>query len=273
MMLNKTFHELEHEGWSERANFYDELFASISAQAIAPILNSFNDLEGKRLLDVACGTGHLVGAAAKRGAISSGIDFAEPMIAVAWANYPNQAFRVADASELPYEDASFDAVTCSFGLSHMEYPQTAVEEAFRVLKPGGQFAFTLWYGANDGGELTAIIQEALTRYAVSPIDLPEAWTQLRHANHEICETIVKQAGFMPPTFVRLPITIQSIKAQTLFDAIGKLSIRTRMVIDSQPPLVQQQIFNYTLSEIENHRINGLVTMSWPALLTVTQKPI
>ncbi len=273
MLLNKSFHELEHEGWSERANFYDELFAGVSAQAIAPMLDHLGTLEGIHLLDVACGTGHLVAAAAKRGAISTGVDFAEPMIAVAQSNYPRQHFQVADATHLPFDDASFDVVTCSFGLSHMEFPQTAIQESFRVLKSGGKFAFTLWYGANDGGELTAITQEALTRFSVSSIELPEAWTQLRHANHENCERIINQVGFMPPTFVRLPITIQAIKAQTLFDVVGKLSIRTRMVIDTQPPLVQQQIFNYVLSEIENHRVNGLVTMAWPALLTLAQKPV
>jgi len=265
-------HELEREGWSARASFYDDLFAGISAKAIAPILDSFGDLQGKHLLDVACGTGHLVAASAKRGAISSGIDFAEPMIAVARKNYPQQNFQVADGGQLPYEDRSFDAVTCSFGLSHMEFPQTAVQEALRVLRPGGYFAFSLWYGANDGGELPTIIQYALTRYATVPLVFPETWTQLRYADREKCKIIVKQAGFMPPAFVELPITIQSIKAQTMFDIISKLSIRTRMVLDNQPPLVQQQIFDCALSEIENHRVNGLITVAWPALLTITQKP-
>jgi ubiquinone/menaquinone biosynthesis C-methylase UbiE len=273
MRLNKSFHELEHEGWSERANFYDELFAGISAQAIAPILDHLGELEGIHLLDVACGTGHLVAAAAKRGAIGTGIDFAEPMIAVAQSNYPQQHFQVADANHLPFGDASFDVITCSFGLSHMEFPQKAVQEAFRVLKPSGYFAFTLWYGANDGGELAAIMQDALTRFATQSIALPEAWTQLRHAKPETCDNILKQAGFILPEFVKLPITIQAIKAETLFNVIGKLSIRTRMVIDSEPLLVQQQIFNYAFSEIESRRVNGLITTAWPALLTVAQKPI
>jgi ubiquinone/menaquinone biosynthesis C-methylase UbiE len=66
-MLNKPFHEVEHEAWSHRASFYDDLFADISTQAIAPILDSLGNQEGKRHLDIACGTGHLVAAAARRG--------------------------------------------------------------------------------------------------------------------------------------------------------------------------------------------------------------
>lgn len=272
-MLNKTLHELELEGWSERASFYDDLFAGVAAQAIAPMLDSLGDLRGKSLLDVACGTGHLVAAAAKRGAVSAGVDFAAPMINIAQLNYPRQPFRTADAKALPYEDESCDAVTCSFGLSHMEFPQAAVQEAFRVLRPGGGFAFTLWYGANDGGELFALVQAAISRYATQAVELPEAWTQLRHANTENCANVVRHAGFMPPTFTRLPITMTCIKAQPMFDVIGKVSVRTRMVVESQPPLVQQQITDYALVEIEDHRVNGLITMAWPALLTHTRKPV
>jgi len=230
-------------------------------------------LQGKHLLDVACGTGHLVAATSKHGAVSVGVDFAKPMIATAHANYPDQCFRVADATLLPYEDANFDAVTCSFGLSHMEFPQAAVQEAFRVLKPGGHFAFTLWYGANEGGDLLTIVQEAVKRYATQTVVLPDVWTQLRYANIENCENIVRQAGFNPPTFAKLPITIQSIKAQTVFDVIGKLSIRTRMTLDSQPPVVQQQIMEHILAEIESHRVNGFITIGWLALLTLAQKPV
>ena len=59
-----------------RAAAYDDLFATITDQAIAPILDSFGDIADKRLLDVACGTGHIAGVAAERGAKSEGIDFA-----------------------------------------------------------------------------------------------------------------------------------------------------------------------------------------------------
>jgi 2-polyprenyl-3-methyl-5-hydroxy-6-metoxy-1,4-benzoquinol methylase len=74
-MLDKTLHDIEHDAWSQRASFYDDLFASVSTQAITPILDSLGDLPGKRHLDVACGTGHLVAAASQRGAVSEGVDF------------------------------------------------------------------------------------------------------------------------------------------------------------------------------------------------------
>ena len=65
-MARKSFKELEHEGWEERAATYDRGASSVTGRAIGPILEGFGDLEGKRLLDIASGPGHLAGEAARR---------------------------------------------------------------------------------------------------------------------------------------------------------------------------------------------------------------
>lgn len=272
-MVEKTFHEIEHEAWSERASEYDDLFASVSTQAISYILDSLGYLKGKRHLDVACGTGHLVAAACARGATSEGVDFAEPMIEIARATYPKSNFRVADATDLPNEDQSFEMVTCAFGLLHMENPQAAVNEAFRVLKAGGCFVFTLWFGAKEGNEIKQITQDAFKKYATVPFSLPPQWTQLREANEQTCETITRQAGFCMPTFKKLPIVWQSHSADDYIGKSDKLSIRTKMVIDAQPPEIRQQIQDDILIEIEARRSNGIISLAWPALLTMVQKPV
>src|SRR5512139_3491246 len=98
-MLNKSFHDINYDAWSQRASFYDALFAPVSMQAIDSILDSLGALRGKHHLDVACGTGHLVAAASKRGAISEGVDFAQTMVAIARLNYPQERFQVADATD------------------------------------------------------------------------------------------------------------------------------------------------------------------------------
>jgi ubiquinone/menaquinone biosynthesis C-methylase UbiE len=271
-MIEKTLHEIEHEAWSQRAGDYDALFASVSTQAISGILDNLGTLQGKHHLDVACGTGHLVAAASARGAISEGLDFAQAMIDAARTTYPAENFQVANAIELPYDDHSLDAVTCAFGLSHMEHPQAAVDEAFRVLKAGGRFAFTLWFGPEDGNEFHTMVQEALTALATTSFVLPEKWTQLRLADKQVCKAITLQAGFGTPVFKRLPIVLHTHSAQNVVDIIDKLSVRTKMVIDHQPPAIQRCIHEYILSEAEARRINGVISLAWPALLTVVQKP-
>ena len=51
-----------------------------------------------------------------------------------------------------------------------------------------------------------------------------------------------------------------------------LPVRTKMIIDHQPPAIRQQIHEYLLSEVEARRGNGIIALAWPALLVVVQKP-
>jgi SAM-dependent methyltransferase len=53
-------------------------------------------------------------------------------------------WRLADATALPFDDASFDAVVCQFGLMFYPDKPAGVREAWRVLRPGGQFLFNVW---------------------------------------------------------------------------------------------------------------------------------
>jgi ubiquinone/menaquinone biosynthesis C-methylase UbiE len=269
--MDKSLREIEHTAWSQRAESYDAIFASISSQAIRDILDSLGVIEGKRHLDVACGTGHLVAAASQRGAASEGVDFAEPMIDAAQATYPRLAFKVADATQLPYEDHSFDAMTCAFGLSHMEEPQAAVNEAFRVLKPGGRFAFTLWFDGKNGNDLFRIVNDSFAKFVLDSFTLPETWTQLRYADEQACEHITRKAGFSAPLFKQILIAWQTTSAQQVAGLVEKLSVRTKMIIEHQSPAIQGQIHEHILSEVAALRVDGMITLAWPALLTIVQK--
>jgi len=270
--MDKSLREIEHTAWSQRAESYDAIFASISSQAIRDILDSLGVIEGKRHLDVACGTGHLVAAASQRGAASEGVDFAGPMINAAQATYPRLPFKVADATQLPYEDSSFDAVTCAFGLSHMEEPQVAVNETFRVLKSGGRFAFALWFDGKNGNHLFRIVNETFAKFAVNALPLPEIWTQLRYADEQACLKIIKNSGYSAPLFKRINIAWQTTSAQQVVDLIEKLSVRSKMIIENQPSVMQSQIHEHILSEVAALRVDGMITIAWPALLTIVQKP-
>ena len=151
-------------------------------------------------------------------------------------------------------------------------PQAAVDEAYRVLKPNGHFVFTLWFGAEDGNELQKIVKDAIATFATTSITLPEKWTLLRFANKQACEAITRQSGFSTPTFKKLLITFQTASMQQAVDIIDKLSVRANMMIESQPPAMQRQIHAYIVSEIEARRIDGIITLAWPAFLTIVQKP-
>lgn len=181
-MKQKTFKDLELEGWEHRATMYDTLLAPVTQQAIEPMLESLGDFSGKSFLDIACGTGHLAGHAAQRGARATGIDFAEAMVTRAARNYPKVTFAKGDAETLTYPDESFDAAACAFGLMHVGNPETALAEAHRVLHPGGHYAFTVWASPQEGSEYHALVFDALQKYGSLELPLPPAPPFFRFAD-------------------------------------------------------------------------------------------
>ncbi len=110
------------------------LWRIVTARTVSP-------REGERVLDLAAGTGTSSAALARSGAEVVAADFSRGMIAVGAErnkHVPNLEFTWADATELPFEASSFDAVTISFGLRNIVDPATALAEMYRVLKPGGR---------------------------------------------------------------------------------------------------------------------------------------
>ena len=101
------------------------------------VLKAVNPQPGQTILDLAAGTGSSSVVFAKEGVKVIASDFSEGMLAVGRKRHPELEFVYADATKLPFKDASVDAVTISFGLRNVNEPKTALKEMVRVLKPGG----------------------------------------------------------------------------------------------------------------------------------------
>ena len=82
-MNEKTFAQFEQEGWESNAADYDEIDLPATSQAFAPLLESVGNLHGRRVLEVASGTGHLAEQVVARGATVVGVDVAPSMVAQA----------------------------------------------------------------------------------------------------------------------------------------------------------------------------------------------
>jgi ubiquinone/menaquinone biosynthesis C-methylase UbiE len=131
---------------------------------------------GMRVLETACGTGivteRLWNRLRGRGSLVA-TDLNGPMLAHAQTRLapdPNLQWRQADATKLPFPDASFDAVVCQFGI--MFFPDKAVgaREAFRVLRPGGTWPFNVW-DAMERVPVVRITHETVARFF--PTDPPQ----------------------------------------------------------------------------------------------------
>lgn len=112
----------------------DQLWRVATTRAIAPV-------PGQKILDLAAGTGASSVVLARRGADVTAADFSPGMIAEGKrrrGHEPNLSFVEADATQLPFEDESFDTVTISFGLRNVNDPAKALQEMLRVTKRGGR---------------------------------------------------------------------------------------------------------------------------------------
>jgi SAM-dependent methyltransferase len=228
-----AFWEFERAGWERAAASYEECWTDTEL-FVEPLLDAAAVGEGTRLLDVACGPGYVSEAAAARGARPVGVDVAGAMVERARLRCPGLTFVEGDAQRLPFDDASFDAVTMNFGILHLSEPEAALREARRVLAAGGRYAFTAW--VLEGNAADEIVDAALAAHAV-PVELPEGPDFYGFADDETCRRALADAGFDADAF-RLETVAPLWRvptAELLFEAQLNAGVRVGSVLRAQPP--------------------------------------
>lgn len=139
--VNNAFYDELKEGWNHA---YDHPIALLRAENRARIPWIRSHLPDKAaVLDIGCGGGFLTNALAQSGHRVSGVDLSQESLRVAAKNDAtgSVSYQVADAYALPFEDQSFDVVCALDLLEHVDLPEKVIQEASRVLRPGGRFFF------------------------------------------------------------------------------------------------------------------------------------
>jgi SAM-dependent methyltransferase len=152
-----------------------------------------------RVLEIAAGTGvvtrALVSALPDRTAIVA-TDLNQAMLdqAVATGTRRPVEWRQADAMQLPFPDAAFDAVVCQFGVMFFPEKAKAFAEARRVLRPRGLFIFNVWDRIEEN-EFANIVSAAME--TVFPEDPPRFLARTPHGYHDqaIIARDLAQGGF------------------------------------------------------------------------------
>ncbi len=168
--------------------YADDLARRVTAEASAAVL------------ETAAGSGVVTRALAARlaeGAHFTVTDLNQPMLDRA-ASVQGADVRItwqqADALDLPFDDASFDAVVCQFGVMFFPDRVKGYAEARRVLKPGGRFIFNSWdhIGVNEFAD--EVTKAAAT---VFPDDPPRFLARTPHGYHdvELIRSDLSAAGF------------------------------------------------------------------------------
>ncbi|GAB4143231.1 MAG: hypothetical protein Tsb0016_12150 [Sphingomonadales bacterium] len=134
MRANIEVHSRLVEDYDKEPHFRPENRAKVRA-----VLEQLQiDTQGKRLLDLGCGTGFIINLAHDLFDDIHGVDLTPAMLAKIDTSPGNITLHNIPAEALPFPDASFDVVTAYAFLHHLEDYATVLAEAFRVLRPGGK---------------------------------------------------------------------------------------------------------------------------------------
>lgn len=129
------------------AGNYD-YFSRFMESSAVELVDRIGLVNGRELLDVACGSGQLALVAARRGAKVTGVDIATNSIEAAKGRAISEGldarFEEGDAEALEYAGASFDVVATIFGAMFAPRPDLVAAEFLRVCRPGGTIAMANW---------------------------------------------------------------------------------------------------------------------------------
>jgi SAM-dependent methyltransferase len=148
----------QHDAWA--AGDYPLIGSTL--QIVGEQLCEALDLRaGQLVLDVAAGNGNVALAAARRWCDVTATDYVPASLARARARAQadgmSLAFMEADAESLPFDDASFDVVTSSYGVMFTPDQKKAAAEMARVCRPGGKIGLANWTPGGFVGELFKVI--------------------------------------------------------------------------------------------------------------------
>ena len=161
---------------------------------------------GHRVLDIASGTGEPAIPAAHRVGESGrviGIDLVDEMLAIACdkaqaQTLQNLEFQTVDGKGLDFDAASFDAVTCRWGLMFMPEPQTILQEIHHVLKDSGQLVVACWAEPERNPFFTHAMS-VLMKHMEVPKPAPKAPGVFAFADHEHLADTLLNSGFQSVT--------------------------------------------------------------------------
>src|SRR5262245_40871544 len=132
----------------------------------------------EKVLDVACGSGNIAIAAARRFADVTGLDYVPSLLETARKRaeaegFPEIEWVEGDAQDLPFDDATFDVVLSVWGVMFAPDQQKAADELVRVCKPGGRIGLGNWTPNGALGEMFRLT----AKYLPPPVDLdpPTLW--------------------------------------------------------------------------------------------------
>jgi SAM-dependent methyltransferase len=268
-----AFDAFEEHGWgTKEAAHYHALAGRVTSCLADPLLDAVGAGPGKRVLDVATGPGYVAARAAERDADSVGLDFSESMLAYARSRSPSVDFVLGNATELPFPDESFAAVTCAFLLLHLGRPEVAVAEAARVLAPGGRAAFSVWDEPSRSRWIGVMLDAVAAAGAEPPADMPPGPPIFRFADDDEFTRLLTDAGFVDVTVETVEFLLELESGDELWTGLLDCTVRVGPLILRQSAETRRRIRTHFDALLEEHRTDGRFDVPVAVKLASGRKP-
>ncbi len=251
----EVFAEREKAGWrdTEIVEAYVAKFGPITDN-VARELISRTPTENKHVLDLCCGQGNVTTLLLQAGARTFGLDFSPEMLALAAKAAPGAVLQQGDAASLPFDDGSFDAVVCNFGMMHLPDQPAALREIRRVLRPGGRFLMATWAAPENSpafGTVFAAIK-AHADFSAAP-QQPDLFA---FAKPSEAETMMTAAGLQLTNHETVTPAWELSQADELFDIFLTATVAASQLIKTQKPDVITAIRDQITSAVREKFRSG-----------------
>lgn len=268
-----SFQDFEYAGWNNEhtCEKYDQYFGAVTIQSVSALLDAADVTKNSLVLDVCTGAGYAAGLASERGALATGVDFSAAQIELAREHYKQPTFQTADGTALPFPDESFDCVINSIGIPHFFDPDAAISEAFRVLRRGGSFAFSV-YDIPERAVGFGVVYDAVQAYGSMDIGLPQGPNFFLFSDPIVSKRRLIDAGFESAHIISRQQTWHLVSPEDALEAVLQGSVRAAATLQGQAPEVLGRIRQAILESISIYKRGKTYDLPMPVIIASATKP-
>ncbi len=260
-------------GWKK----WDDLMMDFLRPMGKDIMRLIDAYDASLVLEIAAGTGEpgiTIASKMRNGSVML-TDLSEDMLAIAREKaeargIKNIETQVCDVCELPYSDNTFDAISCRFGFMFFPDMLLAAKEMYRVLKPGGRIATTVWNVPEKNFWVTAIGSTINANMQLPPPP-PEAPGMFRCAKSGLIMDLFQKAGFENTSEKEITSKLRCGTPEVYWNMMTEVAAPFVAALSNADDAMKDKIKSEVYQKVKQRYPDGRVEIEASALVVYGEK--